>query len=310
MTMEIKFDGDGTPFVMWGDNRIQLEKHQVKEKEFIEKAERELRETPEIVEKALADLKQMLTNDSSLFVPIKDDEYLMKFLRPSKFYPESAFKRIQAYYKFRKSHDSYCSNLMPSVVRSAFDHSIISILSPRDQHGRRIMLVDSGERWQPRLVSLAEVFRGVQLALESAMSEPMTQINGVIVILDVKGLSLSHIMQFTPSFAKMVVDWIQDCIPIRLKAVHIINQPFIFNMLFAIFKPFLREKLRSRIHFHGSDKQSLLSHVDAKALRKRHGGLLPEPEITGEVLWKMLQHYEESFKVANSYGYVDVDKKN
>ncbi|CAG4997968.1 unnamed protein product [Parnassius apollo] len=307
--MELQYDSDGTPFVMWGDNQIQLERTPVTEKIYMEKAEKELRETPEIVEKALADLRELLKKETSLFVPINDDNYLMKFLRPSKFYPESAFKRIQAYYNFRRSHEKYCCNLLPTGVRSAFDHSIISILAPRDQHGRRIMLINSGERWDHHLVPLTEVFRGVQLALEAAMSEPLTQINGVIVMLDMKGLSFSQVMQFTPSFAKMVVDWIQDCIPIRLKAVHIINQPYIFNMLFAIFKPFLREKLRSRIHFHGSDMQTLLSHIDAKALRVRHGGLLPEPEITGEVLWKMLHHYEENFKVANSYGYVSNNNK-
>lgn len=88
----------------------------------------------------------------------------------------------------------------------------------------------------------------------------------------------------------------QDCTPIRLKAVHIINQPFIFNMLFALFKPFLREKLRKRIYFHGADRASLLAHVDARALRRRHGGALPDPEIPGELLWKMLNYYEDNFQ--------------
>lgn len=59
------------------------------------------------------------------------------------------------------------------------------------------------------MVSLTDVFRGTQMGLEAAMTEPSTQICGVIVIFDMKGLSFSHIMQFTPSYAKMVIDWIQ-----------------------------------------------------------------------------------------------------
>ncbi|KAI5634526.1 CRAL/TRIO domain-containing protein [Phthorimaea operculella] len=429
--MELQFDSNGSPFVEWGGNVIRLEKEPITEKELVEKAEKELRETPELREQALRELRQLLKEETSLVIPIEKDDFLLKFLRPCKFYAESAFKRIQAYYKFRLSHADYCRDLMPTTIRSAFDHSIVSILAPRDQHGRRIMLVESGERWNPREVPLGEVFRGVQLGLESAMVEPRTQVCGVIVILDMKGLSFSHIMQFTPSFAKMVmcgvivildmkglsfqakmvvdwiqvtierwnprevplgevfrgvqlglesgmveprtqvcgvivildmkglsfshimqftpsfakmvvdwiqlglesgmveprtqvcgvivildmkglsfshimqftpsfakmvVDWIQDSIPIRLKAIHIVSQPYIFNMLFAIFKPFLREKLRKRIHFHGADRESLYAHVDKMALRARHGGDLPEPEIPGEVLWKMLHHYEDDFK--------------
>ncbi|CAG9098143.1 unnamed protein product [Plutella xylostella] len=301
--MKLEFNDDGSPYVMWGDNKIELEKKPITEKYYKEIAETELRETPEVVEKALKELRVLLAGEKNLHVPLDRDDFLMKFLRPCKFYAESAFKRIQAYYKFRLAHAEYCRDLTSTAIRAAFHHSVISILAPRDQHGRRIMLVESGERWNPREVSLSEMFRGVQLGLESAMVEPRTQVCGVVVILDVKGLSLTHIMQFTPSFAKMVVDWIQDCTPIRLKAVHIINQPFIFNMLFALFKPFLREKLRKRIYFHGADRASLLAHVDARALRRRHGGALPDPEIPGELLWKMLNYYEDNFQLANSYGY-------
>lgn len=65
------------------------------------------------------------------------------------------------------------------------------------------------ERWDPRVVSLQEVFRATQVALEGAMKEPKTQICGVIAILDMKGLSFSHVMQFTPSYAKMTLEWTQ-----------------------------------------------------------------------------------------------------
>ncbi|CAH0726036.1 unnamed protein product, partial [Brenthis ino] len=307
--MALQFESDGTPFVIWAEHKIKLEKEPIKEVFYMEKAKKELRETPENIENGLRELRELIKRETNLVLPIEDDEFLLKFLRPSKFYAESAFKRIQAYYKFRLSHKDYCQDLFPSSIRSAFEHSIISFLSPRDEQGRRIMFIESGERWNPREVPLREVFRGVQLGLEAAMVEPRTQVCGVSVIMDMKGLSFSQVMQFTPSFAKMAVDWIQDCIPIRLKAVHIINQPYIFNMLFAIFKPFMREKLRSRVFLHGSNNKSILKHINAEALTKRMGGVLDDGEISGETVWKMLHHYEESFKRADSYGYITNNNK-
>lgn len=67
------------------------------------------------------------------------------------------------------------------------------------------------------------MFRGIQLGLESALVEPRTQVCGVIVILDMKGLTLSHVLQFTPFFAKMIVDWIQVSKDIRIYLVLEIN---------------------------------------------------------------------------------------
>lgn len=56
-------------------------------------AEKELRETPEVVAESLAELKRLLAEATDLYFD-NSDESLLVFLRPSHFYPESALKLV------------------------------------------------------------------------------------------------------------------------------------------------------------------------------------------------------------------------
>lgn len=58
--MEIEYNEDKSPYVMWGEHKIQLEKEPFTENIFKEKAENELRETPDNVEKGLKELRELL----------------------------------------------------------------------------------------------------------------------------------------------------------------------------------------------------------------------------------------------------------
>lgn len=69
------------------------------------------------------------------------------------------------------------------------------------------------EKWKHNKVSLDEVFKGCVLFLECALLEPETQIAGAVVIFDMDGLSLQQVWQFTPPFAKRIVDLLQVCCP-------------------------------------------------------------------------------------------------
>lgn len=153
-------------------------------------------------------------------------------------------------------------------------------------------------------MTLDEVFKGCVLFLESAMLEPETQVCGAIVIFDMNGLSLQQTWQFTPPFAKRIVDWLQDSVPLRIKGIHVVNQPKIFQMVFALFKPFLREKLRSRIIFHGTDRESLFKHIEPKCLPKCYDGTIEMPNISGEVWLELLLKCDKEYLALNEYGYV------
>lgn len=56
-------------------------------------AKEELRETPELQEKAIEELRKLLSANKDLYYP-DDDDFLTIFLRPTKYYPESALKLV------------------------------------------------------------------------------------------------------------------------------------------------------------------------------------------------------------------------
>ncbi|KAG8234479.1 hypothetical protein J437_LFUL014347 [Ladona fulva] len=231
------------PKIQLGNFVLQFELEDLDD-ELQEKARKELRETPELTKESLQELRELLKEEADLNIPIDNDNFLIRFLRPCKFYPQSAFEL----------------------------------------------------KWKPNKVTLDEVFKGCVLFLEAAMIEPRSQVNGCIVIFDMDSLTLQQVWQFTPPFAKRIVDWLQDSIPMRVKAIHIVNQPYIFNMVFALFKPFLREKLRSRIYFHGNDRDSLFQHVEPKYLPECYDGTLEIPRISGNEWLELLLQCDKEYE--------------
>lgn len=65
------------------------------------------------------------------------------------------------------------------------------------------------EKWNTKQVSIREIIRGIQIIVLAALREPKTQVAGAEIILDVDGLSLSHIWQFSPNLAKIILEWVQ-----------------------------------------------------------------------------------------------------
>lgn len=101
--------------------------------------------------------------------------------------------------------------------------------------------------WDTSKVTANQLFRLFYLVHYLAVLEPITQINGVVVIMDFNNLGLKQVKAFSPSFSMLLLSFIQNAMPLRLKEVHIVQQPFIFNMIWNIFKPFIEPKLKTRV---------------------------------------------------------------
>ncbi|XP_011330886.1 alpha-tocopherol transfer protein-like isoform X1 [Ooceraea biroi] len=291
------------PSVKYNGNKILQLDFNPPTPEFQEVAKRELRETPELQKESIARLRELLKAETDLKCPLENEAWLIRFLRPCKYYPESTRDRVKHYYNFKVKHANVYDNLKPSKERNIFEQNILTVLPNLDEHGRRILIIELGKKWKHNKCSLDEVYKGCVLYLEAAMLEPTSQITGAVIIFDMDGLSLQQTWQFTPPFAKRIVDLLQDVVALRIKNLHIVNQPYVFNMVFALFKPFLREKLKNRIIFHGTDRKSLHQYMSPKCLPACYGGTLGAVEVTAMDWYHLFIQMEKEYEAINSYGY-------
>jgi len=263
---------------------------------------KELRETEENVKNGITALKKLLEEDATLFFNT-DDDFLIIFLRPCKYYPESAYGLMKRVAEFKVKNAALLDNLMPSDEKSAFlENNVVNVLKDRDHAGRRVLVVNAGKSWDPSKVNADQMFRIFYLIHCAAMLEPETQVRGVVVIMDFDGLSMKQVMGLTPAFSMRLLSFIQDAMPLRLKEVHIVKQPFLFNMVWTMFKPFIREKLKSRMYFHGSKMTSLHKHLEPSHLPKNYGGQLPEIDYTGAEWYPVVIAHEDKMREWNTYG--------
>ena len=105
------------------------------------------------------------------------------------------------------------------------------------------------DKCDPHKIPVEFVFRSNVLALEDAIRNPETQIGGLAVVLDMSGLGFAHARYLSPHLAKRTVEVVQEAFPMRFKAFHVLHEPFYFDAILAVLKPFLKDKIRRRVSF-------------------------------------------------------------
>lgn len=113
------------------------------------------------------------------------------------------------------------------------------------------MLSAVAEKCDPAQCPVDKVFRSNVLSLEHAIRRPEVQIGGLVVLLDMAGLTFGHARFLSANLSKRTVEVIQEAFPMRFRAFHILHEPFYMDAILAVLKPFLKEKIRKRVRVAG-----------------------------------------------------------
>ncbi|XP_029848332.2 alpha-tocopherol transfer protein-like [Ixodes scapularis] len=265
-------------------------------------AERELGETQQVKKEAVARLRTLLAEEPDLNCQT-DEEFLVKFLRSRKYRVQDTFKIIRNYYQARTEYKEMFEDLLPSRIK--FDevlrkNKLVTILKECDPHGRRIIIFKFGA-WNPSICTLDEFFRASIVTVEYFLLEERFQIAGVVVVVDEDELSLAHFRSYTPFVIRKFIKLVQDCYPVRIRGIYIINHPPIFEVFYNIAKIFMNRKLVKRVRFIGRRYEELHKLIPAKQLPENYGGSMSSYDYDG--FEKELQSKQEFFTQLSQYGY-------
>ncbi|KAM6919153.1 alpha-tocopherol transfer protein [Xenentodon cancila] len=186
------------------------------------------------------------------------DRFLLKFLRARDFDVALSLKLLLNYLQWRRDSPEISGCLAPSSVLGLLSMSYHTVLPQRDYAGSRVLIYRIGQ-WNPKDWSAFQVFRVSLMTSEIISMETETQRQGLKVIFDLQGWSLGHALQINPSLARKISSVLLDSFPLKVRGIHLVNEPLFFRPVFAMIRPFLPDKIKQRVHMHGTQFHDILS---------------------------------------------------
>ncbi|XP_066295914.1 alpha-tocopherol transfer protein-like [Branchiostoma lanceolatum] len=266
-------------------------------------AEDELNETDLNRDRDIEALREKVKGPPRLN-PRTDGGFLVRFLRTRKYNVERAFQLVQSYYKARTDAPEFFDNFTPSSVCHVLESGIIAVMRDRDKEGRRVM-VFRVDKWDPVVIKLADIFKAGFLLMEKIIEEEETQVAGVTFIEDLAGMTANHVYYASsPTLMYKGYGAFQNAFPCRIKGVHYLNESPLFDGVFAIIKPVLSEKIKSRIRMHGKVYSTLHECLGKHVLPPEYGGDGPDYDDSVKLWTDRLMASEQDFIKFNKKGFV------
>lgn len=224
-----------------------------------------------------------------------DDAILDKFLRGCKLDLERAKRKLDMYYTARTLYPNIFSLRDPcsaSTIKSLQNFNVVP-LPKTTPNGCRITV----HRFTSNDVSKYEpldTYRSIFMIGDIRLREE-PPIVGDIFIFDMDNVTAAHLAKMANPMLPRIMNCTQNAYPQRLSEIHILHAPSMAEKVVALFRMFMKEKLRNRFHIH-TKHDTLINHIPASHLPEDYGGELESISKLQSLWIKKLESYKNYFE--------------
>lgn len=97
---------------------------------------------------------------------------------------------------------------------------------------------------------------------------------GYIFFFDMQGASLGHLTRLSINSIRKFFEYLQEGMPVRLKAIHIVNVVWFMDKVLALLRPFMKREFYEMLHLHTGDVSEIYPYIPPECLPKDFGGEL------------------------------------
>jgi len=238
---------------------------------------------------------------SPVFEPRLDDQYVLRFLRVSKFDQATALGRLESMFALQKEWHELFGEFTFASIEPLLKSGLAQVMSKRDKDGC-IVLSMTAAKWDPSKFPIHVVYRNIMFIEEVLLLGDPVQISGIKLLGNFDGLQLKHVRAMERRALKLWGQATGKTIPLRMKKICMINFPMIMNVVMNFMKLFLPSKIKERMAFVGSDHAKIKHYFGDDVIPTKLGGLAVEDaDAMVELIRSRSAEVEEKYAYLKSW---------
>lgn len=230
--------------------------------------------------------------DKQPHLPAVTDAELALFLHTCHYRLEPAKSAVDTYFTVRthapelfSERTLQCQDVADSITKvtqqlvlpgKATDGSTVTFMKLKDTNPRSYSFTHAAKAWCA--------------IMEAWVARNGTE-DGLICVMDVKGVSLGHLAVNLTVMAKFFV-YFQEALPVKIKGLVFINATSIMDQILSLIKPFMKKEVVSLIKTYKT-KDGLKEILDKKHIPSDYGGGEKSIDDLAENSVALLRTYEQ-----------------